>query len=282
MTAVVASAPMLSRPMRLSFVVAALALSACTVELQHDLTEDDANDIYVLLQKNGIEAKKLKEEGGNVPKYVISVGKQDVSRAAELLRAYALPRPYVDGLSVFKKMKGMIPTQTEERAMFIEALGGEISNSLNRIPGVLEARVIVMIPETNDLTQPEKKPMPSVSVFIKYQPSTDDKPPVSENEVKEFVSTAVPELRKESVTVLMKRAVAVEGEAESGYKTVMGLRMTTQSAGQFNILVGVGAFIILAMAVLTGFAFVRKPTGGNGTRPPPRTKTGTGAPPAAE
>ena len=52
-----------------------LFLSACTVELQHDLTEDDANDIYVLLQRNGIEAKKLKEEGGNEPKYIISVAK---------------------------------------------------------------------------------------------------------------------------------------------------------------------------------------------------------------
>ena len=28
-----------------------LVLSACTVDLQHDLNEDDANDIYVLLQK---------------------------------------------------------------------------------------------------------------------------------------------------------------------------------------------------------------------------------------
>jgi type III secretion protein J len=72
-------------------VVLALAFSGCTVELQHDLSEDDANDIYVLLQRNGIEAKKLKEEGGNVPKYIISVGKQDVATAAQLLRDYALP-----------------------------------------------------------------------------------------------------------------------------------------------------------------------------------------------
>ena len=62
------------RPTRLLGVLLGLVLSACSVELQHDLTEDDANDIYVLLQRNGIEAKKLKEEGGNVPKYIISVG----------------------------------------------------------------------------------------------------------------------------------------------------------------------------------------------------------------
>jgi type III secretion protein J len=265
--------------MRLFGVFLGLVLSACTVELQHDLSEDDANDIYVLLQRNGIEAKKLKEEGGNVPRYIISVGKQDVADAAQLLRAYALPRPYVDGLGVFKKMKGMIPTQTEERAMFIEALGGEISNSLNRIPGILEARVIVMIPETNDLTQPEKKPMPSVSVFIKYRPGVDDKAPVSDAEVKEFVATAVPELRKEAVTVLMKKAEALEpSDTTDRNQTVMGLRMPKQSADQFKVMVALGAFFMLAMAGLTVFAFIRKPSGnGNGTRPTPRTKTNTGA-----
>ncbi len=259
-------------------VLLGMLFSGCSVELQHDLTEDDANDIYVLLQRNGIEAKKLKEEGGNVPKYIISVGKQDVADAAQLLRDYALPRPYVDGLSVFKKMKGMIPTQTEERAMFIEALGGEISNSLNRIPGVLEARVIVMIPETNDLTQPEKKPMPSVSVFIKYRPTLDDKAPISDAEVKEFVATAVPELRKEAVTVLMKKAGAVEAEQTDRNQTVMGLRMPKQSADQFKAMVGLGALLVLAMGGLTAFAFIRKPSGnGTGTGTRPRTKTGTGA-----
>ena len=50
------------RPLRLLGASLALVLSACSVELQHDLTEDDANDIYVLLQRKGIEAKKLKEE----------------------------------------------------------------------------------------------------------------------------------------------------------------------------------------------------------------------------
>src|SRR4051812_25476337 len=110
------------RSMRLLSASLALVLSACSVELQHDLTEDDANDIYVLLHNKGIDAKKLKEEGGNEPKYIISVAKQDVADAAQHLRDYALPRPKADGLGVFKKMKGMIPTQTEERAMFIEAL----------------------------------------------------------------------------------------------------------------------------------------------------------------
>ena len=225
------------RPLRLLGACLALVLSACSVELQHDLTEDDANDIYVLLQRKGIEAKKLKEEGGNEPKYIISVAKQDVATAAQALRDYALPRPKADGLGVFKKMKGMIPTATEERAMFIEALGGEISNALNRIPGVLEARCIVMIPEVNDLTQPDKKPMPSASVFIKYRVGADQKPPVEINEIKEFVATAVPELRKEAIKVMMILAAPPESDenTEAQLVSVIGLQEFTRRANELNV-----------------------------------------------
>lgn len=244
---------------RCAALAGALFLTGCSVELQHDLTEDDANDIYVLLQRNGIEAKKLKEEGGNEPRYVISVGKQDVADAATLLREYSLPRPKADGLGVFKKMKGMIPTQTEERAMFIEALGGEVSNSLNRMPGVLEARTIVMIPEVNDLTQPDKKPLPSASVFIKFRPSADGKSPLSEIDVREFVAAAVPEMKRESVKVLMTPALAPESETnpDNRMQTVAGLRMTKASAEQFKVFAGVGGLLVVAMGGLMVWGFMR-------------------------
>src|SRR6185436_5805611 len=163
-------------------------MSACSVELQHDLTEDDANDIYVKLQNAGINATKDRDEGGgNEIRYKITVAKADVAAATTTLRKYALPRPKSDGLAAFRKGKGMIPTATEERAMLLEALAGEVSNSLNRYPGVLEAKVIVNIPEVNDLTQPEKKPLPSASVFIKYAEGRRESP-IDERAVAKFVA----------------------------------------------------------------------------------------------
>lgn len=251
------------------------ALTGCTVELQHDLTEDDANEIYVVLQNNGIGATKLKEEGGNEPRYIISVGKQDVAAAAQLLKDHSLPRPKADGLAVFKRMKGMIPTQTEERAMFIEALAGEISNALNRYPGVLEARAIVMIPEVNDLTQPEKRPVPTASVFIKYTPGTDEKAsmPFSVSEVQEFVANSVTELKKENVKVLATAAKPVEVTMDPAKQpqTVLGLRMDKASADTFKVMVAVNAVLFLALAGVAAFLIIRKPGGGNG-RPTRKTQ----------
>ena len=244
----------------LSLAIAAAALLAgCSVDLQHDLLEDDANDIYVLLQKNGIEARKLPDVGGNEPRYVISVAKQDVANAAELLRETSLPRPKADGLGVFKKMKGMIPTQTEERAMYQEAIGGEVSNALNRVPGVLEARAIVMIPEVNDLTQPEKKPMPTASVLIKYRPSSENRPPLSDDQIKSWVASAVPDLRKEFVTVLMTPAQQADAEVNPAARmqTVLGFTMTKASADTFKLAVAVIGLVVLVMAAFTTWNFVR-------------------------
>jgi type III secretion protein J len=251
------------RPYALVAVLALVVGSGCTIELQHDLTEQDANEIYVLLSKNGISATKLKEEGGNELRFRIEVPKADAAQAAELLRAYSLPRPLEKGLSHFAK-GGMVPTATEERAMLLKALGGEVSNALNQIDGVLEARAIVMIPENNDLTQPEDRPMPSASVFLKYRPDLKGDPPIKLADVQRFVSTAVPELRPEAVTVLLTPAQPPEAGVtpESRLQDVMGLRMTAASVSQFRVMAGLVTLLFLASLGLTAWSLMR---GGGGT-----------------
>lgn len=232
--------------------------SGCAVNLQHELLEDDANDIYVLLTNEGIDATKIKEGEGKDARFVISVPKADVATAAKLLRDHSLPRPKSDGLSVFKMTKGMIPTQTEERAMFIEALGGEVSNALNRIPGVLEARTIVMIPEVNDLTQPDKKPMPSASVLVKYM-AVEGKAPVAIEDVQSFVANAVPELKKDNVKVLMTEAKLIrEVSEEPRIQRVMGIAVDKASAGMLKLVMGVFAVLLIAMAGVTAFSVTRR------------------------
>lgn len=247
-------------------------LAGCSLELQHDLSEDDANEIYVLMQKKGIEATKTREGEGKDARYVISVPKGKVRQAAEWLREYSLPRPRADGLSVFKQTKGMIPTQTEERAMFLEALNGEISNALNRIPGVLESKPIVVIPQTDDLTQPDKRPLPTASVLIKYMP-VDGKPTVSADQVRAFVASAVPELRAENVQVLMTEAkFLTEASGEPQYEDVLGVRVAAGSVTAFRTLVGVFALLFFGLAGVVAYLVLRRPP----VRAPPRAKVQEG------
>ncbi|MBJ6763104.1 type III secretion protein [Myxococcaceae bacterium JPH2] len=257
--------------------LALLFVTGCSIELQHELNEADANEIYVLLSKNGINAKKEKEEGGNEVRFMITVPKTDAAQAAELLKLNSLPRPVEKGLSHFAK-GSMVPTATEERAMLLKAMGGEVSNALNQIDGVLEARAIVMVPENNDLTQPENRPMPSASVFIKYRPGDGGKPPIEPTAVKQFVATAVPEMKPDAVTVLMTQALppAAETDSESRLQDVLGLRMTASSAGTFKMMMGGAFLLVLAMLGLTAWTFMR---GGASAAPAARPARGRGRPP---
>jgi len=244
----------------------ACGLFACTEALQHDLSEEEANEIYALLNRNGILARK-KRGDGDVPTYVISVPKTDTVNSVQLLTDHSLPRVRAEGLSLFKNKKGMIPTQTEERAMFLEALGGEISNTLNRIPGVLEARTLVMLPESNDLVPEAERPRPSAAVFIKYRlPPEESKPgetprprPVEEEAVKRFVSAGVPNLAKEAVQVLMVQGASPEAELreEERFQTIMGVRVAEVSADRFRFLVFAAAGLVLVMLALCIWIFLK-------------------------
>lgn len=261
------------RTPRVLWLLPALILSACAAELQHDLTEDDANEIYVLLQGADIDANKIKEGEGKDVKYIITVPKANIATAAQLLKDNSLPRPMAVGLAVFKQTKGMIPTQTEERAMFIEALGGEASNALNRIPRVLEARVIVMIPEVTDLTQPELKAKPSSSVLLKYIPGDSNKPPVSVSEVQDFVSRAVPELPRDNVTVLMIPVTPNKVDPNDGDTMMshLGVRLKKSSVGTFRTLIALPTILFLGVTFAFAFFMTRKPSpkgNGNGARRP--------------
>lgn len=148
--------------------------------------------------------------------------------------------------------------------MLLKALGGEVSNALNQIDGVLEARAIVMIPENNDLTQPENKPMPSASVFIKFRPNTKNQPPIAREDVQKFVSTAVPELKPDAVTVLLTAASALDAEvsSENRLQDVMGMRMTATSVSQFRMIAGMAVLVILASIGLAAWSLMRGDSGG--------------------
>lgn len=238
--------------------VAFSVLTGCAVDLQHNLTEQDANDIYVLLTEYGISAKKLKEETGNEPTFMIQVAKQDAAQAAKLLSQYSLPRPRAFDLGNVISGGGMVPTAIEERAKLLHGLSGAVSNALNKVDGVLEARAIVMIPERNDLSSPDKKPITSASVLVKYRPSLEGRPPLDEMAVKRFVATAVEDLRPENVTVILAAATLPTPNAgDESFVEMLGMRVSKTSAGTFRVALIGAALVMIAMAFVTVWTMMR-------------------------
>ena len=129
--------------------------------IYHDLTENDANEILVALQDRGIEAEKIREEKSQEVTWSVQVSNKDGALARKVLVENNLPRKKQLGFSGICKEKGLIPTPEEEKCRRILALKGEIINSLERIPGVIDADVVLNLPEISEFaaeTQPAKKP----------------------------------------------------------------------------------------------------------------------------
>jgi type III secretion protein J len=127
-----------------------------------------------------------------------------------------------------------------------------------------------MIPEREDLATPEKKPQPSASVFIKYRLNADGKPPLSPDDIRKFVASAVGrDLQPSNVSVIMTAAQPPSADVPaSRLQDVLGFRMTASSAGTFRLMVGIITAIVLGMAGFTTWNFLRGPgsTSLTGTR----------------
>ncbi len=182
-----------------------LATTACKkVALYHDLTEEEANDIIVILQTNDISAEKIKEVRQNEIFWVIQVDPKKLAESRSLLVEHNLPRKRELGLSGVYKEKGLIPTPDEQKARFLLALKGEIINSLLKIPEVVEADVVLNIPTADEFVSPgAKEKRPTASVVIMARPSRTGVESFTEAKIQQFVANSVENLNPRDVSVII-------------------------------------------------------------------------------
>jgi len=247
----------------------AVLVTGCQAEIQHDLTESEANDIVVLLERNHITARKEKEEGGRIITWKIGVPKAHAANAMMLLKENELPRPKSPGLEIFNR-GSLIPTATEERAMYLQAVAGELSRTLSSVAGILDARVHVNLPQSDDLSDRTARPEPSAAVLIKYRSTAEpgkkpSPPPLTEEQVQLLVARTIQDLKTANVVVVMTPAAPPGGiENGPGDVDVLGVRMSAGSVGTFRGILGSLVGLILLLAGYIAFRELRGPTRSRG------------------
>ena len=144
---------------------------ACSSEVVADLDERQAQEALATLEGAGIPAERHATGEGRERRYRIDVPAKDAGRAAGVLRAQGLPRAPRRGFGELYGSASMIPTATEEKARYLEALGGEIAGHLEGLEGVLVASVIVTAPEDDPLAPPDApRAHPTASVLVRLRP----------------------------------------------------------------------------------------------------------------
>jgi type III secretion protein J len=199
---------------------ASLTLSSClTKELQSGLTEQDAQEIIVVLKENGIDAVRQREAAADKnapPSWVVKVkgGDQNLVVAWRVLQEHGLPRQKGKGLEEVFSTTGMIPTASEEKARLLMALSGELARTIKTVAGVVDARVQVVLPENSPLLDKTQWSPTTASVLVRYQGS---QPPLAEDEIKKLVARGVEGLQPDNVGVVFKRVDPVRQPNDVGW-----------------------------------------------------------------
>lgn len=233
-------------------ILSLIVLAACSQELSHGLTEQQANEILVVLDRNGIHADKVREEG-EVPAFLISVSRRDAAQAWQILRDNDLPKPAQKGFDEVFSKTSLIPTATEEKALYLQAMMGELSRTVESINGVTEARVHIVLPDSDVLKQELQGPtLPKAAVLIKYKLDRNGNPPFKPDDIRRLVANSVEGLKAEDVTVV---STQVFPDHPPGLVYFVGLKVSEDSAFQFRVyLAAVALIFVILFFILIWYA----------------------------
>jgi len=145
-----------------------LALTGCKAELYSGLGEAEANEVVAALADGRIDARKEHVDGGD---WQVQVDEDRIGAALDLLRAQGLPQQRYASMGDMFQKQGLVSTPAEERMRYIFAVSQELSETLRSIDGVVQARVHVVVPQDDPLS--DKVRPSSAAVFIKHRPDVD-------------------------------------------------------------------------------------------------------------
>ncbi|HWW05981.1 type III secretion system inner membrane ring lipoprotein SctJ [Collimonas sp.] len=223
-----------------------VALCACTkvVTLQAALSDADANEIVLVLNRQGIGVEKQKGKEG----VTLIVRDDDISRATEAMNAAGLPRRSLSNLGEVFKKQGMISTPMEERIRYIHGLSEELESTLQQFDNVISARVHVVLPERIAPGEPIQPS--SAAVFVKYRPPLDEDAILPR--IRRLVASSIPGLSgddgRNKVSVVM-----VPGEAQRPgieWTTVGPFKVEAASAGSLSL-----TLMAITLLALSGAGF---------------------------
>ncbi|HET6283114.1 MAG TPA: secretion protein [Polyangia bacterium] len=231
-------------------VTAAGAGAGCSTNILHGVDETAANESVAALERAGVGAEKNSDEGGGAG-FSIRVSRADQAKALDLLRSLGLPRDRRNGFAEVYGQQSLIPTASEERARYLEALAGEVARTLETADGVVSARVHLVLGETDPLGVDAKLRTPArAAVLLKARPG---RLPLSEIDIQRLVAGSVPGLEPAGVAVVVTPAPTANESAPAPLTALGPLRMTAGSRPLLLAAVGVGLAVLGLLAGLLLF-----------------------------
>lgn len=228
------------------------ALAGCSTDVLHGLPEQQANQIIATLQQHGVSAQKTLDNP-ETNTWSVGVPSKATARAWTVLAEYKLPKEPDRGFKDVFGKSSLVVTPIEEKAMYVEALQGEIARTLESIDGIIDARVHLVLPE-RDLAG-QLLSTPKASVMLEYQPSANGLLPIQVPEVQQVVAHAVDGLDPASVSVLEKPASIAAPSVQASKLDLVSVGPLVVEESTLPYLKGGVAVVMAALAVLGFLVF---------------------------
>jgi len=227
-------------------------LGGCTTGVLHGLDEPAANEALAALERAGIGAEKVPEEGGQTggqtAAFALRVPRGDATRALDVLRVRGLPREHRHGFAEVYGQPSLIPTASEERARYLEAAAGEIERTLETAEGIVSARVHLVMEESDPLALEGKPRTPArAAVLVK---AADGRAPLTEAEIQKLVAGSVPGLDPRAVAVVITAAPSSSDVSLGPLAAVGPFRVTPSSRAPLIASFAVALAVIGVLAAL--------------------------------
>lgn len=245
-----------SRPVSAALLVLLLfSVAACESPVATALDEADANQVILALDSAGIGASKEADPAAE-GKFRVMVTRDDTSRALVAMHEDQLPRARPKGVLEAMNHNALVPSPSEEHALFVAGLAGDLERSLTGVEGLLSARVHLNLP-IKDPLRDTGAIRPTASVLAEHRGAT---PPLSAEAIQRLVAGGVAGLSPGDVSVIFVPRVARSGARDRELAHLGPLTVTQGSLGVLKFAFAAFAVLLggLAAATLTLYARVAK------------------------
>ncbi len=252
-----------------------LLLAACTGDqsIVSNVDEREANEIVVFLASKGIAAQKIEAAatgaaaaGAPSNLFNISVSETQSTQAMALLNRYGLPRRQGTNLLTLFAGGGLVASDREETIRYQAGLAEELSNTIRKMDGVLDADVQISFPPTETTPTPGAPPQKiTAAVYVKHQGIMEDPNSHMEVKIKRLMAGSVNGLNFEDVSVISDRArladitLQEEGEPigsktlQQAYVKIWGVVLTKGSLMRFRMIFFIMIFLLLLLTAAIGW-----------------------------
>ncbi|MCK7227228.1 type III secretion inner membrane ring lipoprotein SctJ [Enterobacter asburiae] len=177
--------------------IVSLFLTACKTDLYSGLSQDEANQMSVVLLSQNIAVDKVESKNGTM---TLTVEKSDFAAAVELLRLHGYPQKKYRNVEDLFPNDQLVTSPGQEKTKIIFLKEQSLERMLADMDGVVSARVVIAQPEDKDDGSPQESA--SVAAYIKYAPNEAVNNSVSQ--IKGLIHASVPMLSYDKISVVLQ------------------------------------------------------------------------------